>query len=83
MLSSIVRGKRLTLATFSVEDPSQALKRFNNSLRKALAVSKDDLRVMLAEKRTLMEEKRLIEGKKKRGPKPRSLVSGPAVSGKD
>jgi hypothetical protein len=60
---------------YSADDPQMALRRFNKALGGALSVSKDDLKRMLAEKQCLMEEKRLAEGKKRRGPKPRTASS--------
>jgi hypothetical protein len=56
---------------FTVDNPDQAMRRFNNALREAMTMPKDELRSMLAQKGAQMEEKRLIEGKKRRGPKPR------------
>jgi len=50
---------------------------FQNALRSVLQVSKADLNRMLA------EEKAANAGKPKRGPKPKSSASVPAVSGKD
>jgi hypothetical protein len=53
------------------------MRRLNDALRSVLQVSKSDMNQMLE------EERRSKIGKPKPGPKPKTSVSGHAVSGKD